>query len=55
MKQLHRDAKRKASEAIYAIYEKAVAKDADYQKNKPQVAKAIDKALDDHIFTPLFT
>lgn len=55
MNKQHLDAKRKASEAIFAIYEQAAAKDADYQKNKPETLKAIEKALDDHIFRPLFT
>lgn len=55
MKKIHLDAKRKASAAIFAIYEKSAAKDAELQKNKPATLKAIDKALDDHIFRPLFT
>lgn len=55
MKPIHSDAKRNASAAIFAAYEKLAAKDADFEKNKPAFAKAVDKALDDHIFRPLFT
>lgn len=55
MKKQHSDAKRKAAAALFAIYETAAAKDADYQKHKPATLKKINKALDDHIFRPLFT
>lgn len=55
MKKVHLDAKRKASAAVFAIYEKAAAGDATFEANKPAMLKAIDAALDEHIFRPLFT
>lgn len=46
--------KAEATAALLALYEEMLSDDAKFQAQKPDLLKAIDAALTDHIFTPLF-
>lgn len=55
LKDRHAKIRATAAAKIYDLVRQAVAADAEHQKSKPEVIKAIDAALNEHVFRKLFT